>query len=109
MLLLVAKETNNKDEVWLTYENVEAWYGIKPKSAQKGLTELQKLGVLHRRPQVVKAPLSSTGKTVRMWYSLTGPYGHQARAALQKRASKERAKRLKREARAAKVVAKEKT
>jgi hypothetical protein len=101
MLLLVAKETNGKDEVWLTYDNAEEWYGIKPKSAQNGLTELVKLGVLHRRPQTIKAPLSGTGQTVRMWYSLTGRYGHQSRAALQKRAAKERQKRLKREARAA--------
>ena len=100
MLLLVAKETNGKDEVWLTYENAEEWYGIKPKSAQNGLTELQKLGILHRRTQVVKAPLSGHGQTVRMWYSLTGPYGHQSRAALQQRAAKERRKRLRREARA---------
>lgn len=108
MLLLVAKETNNKDEVWLTYENVEEWYGIKPKSAQNGLTELQKLGILRRRRQVIKAPLSSHGQTVRMWYSLTGPYGHQARAALQKRAAKERSKRLKRESRATAAAPREK-
>ncbi|NYF18459.1 hypothetical protein HDC37_003323 [Microbacterium sp. AK009] len=103
MLLLVAKETQGKDEVWLTYDNAEEWYGIKPKSAQNGLTELQKLGILHRRAEVVKAPLAAHGRTVRMWYSLTGPYGHQSRQALQNRAAKERRKRLKRDARAAAV------
>ncbi|MCT2085620.1 hypothetical protein M3D75_05780 [Microbacterium enclense] len=103
MLLLVAKETQGKDEVWLTYDNAEEWYGIKPKSAQNGLTELQKLGILHRRAEVVKAPLAAHGRTVRMWYSLTGPYGHQSRQALQNRAAKERRKRLKRDARATAV------
>jgi DNA-binding HxlR family transcriptional regulator len=98
MLLLVAKETQGKDEVWLTYDKAEEWYGIKPKSAQNGLTELQRLGILHRRTEVVKAPLAAHGRTVRMWYSLTGPYGHQSRQALQNRAAKERRKRLKRDA-----------
>ncbi|MFE6965655.1 hypothetical protein ACFVAJ_11090 [Agromyces sp. NPDC057679] len=101
MLLVVAKETNKKDEVWLTYDNVDEWYGIKPKSAQKGLTELQALGILSRRAEVVKAPLASHGRTVRMWYSLVGPYGHQARAAKQTLAKNERRKRLKFESKTA--------
>lgn len=107
MLLLVAKETQSKDEVWLTYDRVEDWYGIKPKSAQNGLTELRKMGLLHRRREEVKAPLSATGSTVRMWYSLTGPFGRQARIALQNRAAKERQKRLKNAARADVTTTKE--
>lgn len=89
MLLLLAKETNYKSEVWLTYDNAEKWYGIKPKSAQNGLAELERLGVVHRRPEKIKAPLSPTGSTVRMWYSLTGPYGYESRKALQARAAAE--------------------
>lgn len=99
MLLLVAKETQSKNEVWLTYDRLDDWYGIKSKSAQKGLTELRKAGLLHCRKEEVKAPLSATGSTTRMWYSLKGPFGRQARLALQSRAAKERRKRLKREAR----------
>lgn len=86
ILLVIAKETNQKDDVWLTYENMDDWYGIKPKSAQKGFKELSKLGIAHRRGQKIKAPLSPTGSSIQMWYSLTGPYGHQARRALQARA-----------------------
>lgn len=89
MLLLLAKETNYKSEVWLTYDNAEEWYGIKPKSAQNGLVELGRLGVVHRRTERIKAPLSPTGSTVRMWYSLTGPFGFEARKALQARAAAE--------------------
>lgn len=89
MLLLLAKETNYKSEVWLTYDNAEKWYGIKPKSAQNGLAELERLGVVHRRPEKIKAPLSPTGSTVRMWYSLAGPYGYESRKALQARAAAE--------------------
>ncbi|WP_424449859.1 hypothetical protein [Microbacterium arborescens] len=99
MLLLVAKETQHKDEVWLTYDRIEDWYGIKQKSAQNGLTELRKAGLLHRRTEEVKTSLSATGGTVHMWYSLTGPFGREARLALQNRAAKERKKRLKRAAR----------
>lgn len=94
MLLVVAKETNARSEVWFTYDNVREWYGITSKSAQKGMSELERLGVLRRRREFVKAPLSPTGSTTRMWYSLTGPYGHESRAALQRRAAKERKKRL---------------
>lgn len=94
MLLVIAKETNSKDEVWLTYDNCEEWYGIRSKSAQKGITELMGVGLLHRRTEMKKAPLSPTGRTTRSWYSLTGDLGHQARAAAQKVAAKETRKRL---------------
>jgi len=97
MLLVILKETNTPrtQEVWLTYENAEGWYGIKPKSAQNGLTELQELGLLTRRRETIKAPLSPTGKTFRTYYALTGPYAQSARAAARAKASKERLKRLK--------------
>ncbi|NQX34735.1 ArsR family transcriptional regulator [Herbiconiux sp. VKM Ac-2851] len=95
MLLVVAKETSNQDEFWLTYENAEPWYGIKPKSAQNGLDELRQLGLVHRRRQKIKAPLSPLGHTIRTYYSLTGDFGHQSRKALQKRAAKAFHKRQK--------------
>lgn len=97
MLLVILKETNTpkKQETWLTYENAEGWYGIKPKSAQNGLTELQTLGFLTRRRETIKAPLSPTGTTFRTYYALTGPYAQSARAAARANASKERLKRLK--------------
>jgi hypothetical protein len=89
MLLVVVKETNAKDEAWLTYDNCDEWYGVKAKSAQKGITELIKHGLLHCRSEPIKAPLSQTGKTTRSWYSLTGHFGHSARAAVQKQSAKE--------------------
>ena len=95
MLLVVAKETNGKSkEVWLTYAKTEPWYGIKDQTAQKGLKELEGWGLLHRRMEKIKAPLSPTGHTVRTWYSLTGPFGREARQAMQERAATERKKRL---------------
>lgn len=97
MLLVVLKETNTakNHEVWLTYDNIGEWYGIKPKSAQTGLTELYNLHMLDRRRQPIKAPLSPTGKTIRTYYSLTGPYAQAARAAARAKAARERQRRLK--------------
>lgn len=94
MLLVVAKETNAKSEVWLTYENAEKWYGIKPQTAKKGLKELEEDGLLHRRIEKIRAPLSPTGWTVRNWYSLTGDFGYLARRSLQTHAATERKNRL---------------
>jgi hypothetical protein len=54
MLLVVVKETNAKDEAWLTYENCDEWYGVKAKSAQKGITELIKHGLLNCRSEPIK-------------------------------------------------------
>ncbi|WP_284328795.1 hypothetical protein [Demequina litorisediminis] len=35
MLLVIAKETNSKEEVWFTYDGLEDWYGIKRKSPER--------------------------------------------------------------------------
>lgn len=89
VLLIVAKETSNQKERWLTYEKAKDWYGISPSTMQKGAKELEDLGLLARRPQTIKAPLSPTGSTTRWWYSLTGDYSYAARRASQARARKE--------------------
>lgn len=95
MLLVIAKETNSKKtkEVWLPYEHMPEWYGISAKSAQKGITELLAERLLKRRPDVRPAPLSPTGSTTHMYYSLTGVYGHTSRAARRKKAASARAER----------------
>jgi hypothetical protein len=96
MLLVVAKETNAKTDFRMTYSNAYEWFGIKPKTAQAGLGELERLGLVHQRAQVVKAGLSPTGQTVHMWYSLTGAFSYTERAALQRRTVRARARRLRR-------------
>ena len=90
MLLVVLKETNSAKahEVWLAYDHTDAWYGIKPKSAQNGLKELEDHGFLIRRRETITAPLSPTGKTTRIFYSLHGPYSQKERAALRAKAAK---------------------
>lgn len=96
MLLIIAKETSSKSEMYLPYSKARDWYGISPKSAQNGIANLESNGLLHRREEKIVAPLSPTGVSVRTWYSLTGDFGHEARRAQGARASKERKARLQR-------------
>lgn len=93
MLLVIAKETSNDPEMWMTYDRAKGWYGISAKSAQNGIDNLESLGLVHKRIESVKAPLSKSGWTTRTWYSLTGDFGHEARKAAQKRAADSRSKR----------------
>ena len=94
MLLIIAKETSHKPEMYVPYEYAPAWYGISPKTAQNGIRDLKELGLLHKRIEVIKAPLSGIGKTTRTYYSLTGDFGHEARTAQQRAARSDRASRL---------------
>lgn len=94
MFLLIAKETNGTKETHLTYTQIDAWYGIRQRTAQKGIAELLVHKLIYVRRERVPAPLSGVGYTITQHYSLTGHYGYQARAALRKRAQGERAKRL---------------
>lgn len=93
MLLIVAKETSNKREMWLPYDQAQDWYGLSSKTCQNGLKELDNLGLLHKRRESIKAPLSKIGITIRMHYSLTGDFGYEARSAMKTQAAKARAKR----------------
>lgn len=98
MLLVIAKETSYQKEFWFTYEQMEKWYGIKPGSVKNGVAELERLGLVFRRVQPIKAKLSRTGLTTKTWYSLTGEFGHDARKAVQAKTKRELTNRMKREA-----------
>jgi hypothetical protein len=74
VLLIVAKETTTKDEMYVTEDRVHEWYGISPNTLRKGVQGLERNGLLKRRPERRKAPLTSLGYTIRWWYSLTGPF-----------------------------------
>ena len=89
VFLVVAKETNGKPECWFTYDRMDEWYGLKPRTVQNGVKHLEKLGLLAIRSQTIEAPLSATGKTIRMHYSLTGVFGYLERKRLQATAQKE--------------------
>ena len=99
VLLIVAAETSNSDEVWLTYDRAADWYGLSAASFKNGTRDLEARGLLSRRPETIKAPLSPTGSATKWWYSLTGAYSSAARQAAQEAARKERAARTKKASR----------
>lgn len=94
MLLVIAKETSSKSEFRMTYANADEWFGITSKTAQNGIRNLEEAGLVRQRAVVVKAPLSPTGSTVQMWYSLVDSFSHGERKALRIRTRNERARRL---------------
>lgn len=96
MLLIIAAETSADEEVRLTADLTAEWYGISPWTVKTGIQELEKAGLLRRRPQQVKAKLSATGSTTHWWYSLTGAYSHTARTEARRLARTERATRQRR-------------
>lgn len=89
VLLLVAKETSYREECWFTYNRTNDWYGLKPRTVQKGVKDLRDAGLLLTREETVSAPLSAIGKTTQVYYSLSNEFSHASRSALQKLAQKE--------------------
>jgi hypothetical protein len=106
MLLIIAAETSAASEVRLTQDLTAQWYGISTSTMKTGIQDLESLGLVHRRPQQVKAKLSPTGATTHWWYSLTGAYSFTARAEARGRARTERAIRQRRQAKKATAATK---
>lgn len=77
-----------------TFDQIEQWYGIARRTAQKGIQELLAAVLLHARKKTVSAPLSATGKTTHIHYSPIGKYGHDTRADLRKHSRRSRDERL---------------
>lgn len=93
MLLIIAGETSDKDEVWLTNQDAAIWYGFSARSVEAGIENLRDEGLLTERVEWIKAPLSAVGATQRHWYSLTGGFSTAARASIQAVAKAELEKR----------------
>lgn len=81
VLLIILKETNGRDEVWLSREDMTEWYGISDRSVTRGLAELRVAKLLGERPVKVKAPMAPGGVTVRTHYWLVGAYSRASRDA----------------------------
>lgn len=103
VFLVVASETNGKKECWFTYELMDEWYGLKARTVQTGVKQLQDLGLLMVREEPFEAPLSATGMSTRRYYSLTGPFSYSAREKLRKIAQQETKDRAKKAASKTKV------
>ncbi|MHA7177320.1 hypothetical protein ACX80D_11745 [Arthrobacter sp. Sr24] len=95
MLLIIAKETNQKAEMYMTHADGLPWYGLKEGMVKDGLEELRKLDLLGERDEWTKAPLSDIGRTRRKYYWLTGEYSQESRQLARGAAKTERAARLK--------------
>lgn len=93
MLLIIAGETSDKDEVWLTNHDAAIWYGFSARSVEAGIENLRDEGLLTERVEWIKAPLSAVGATQRHWYSLTGVFSTASRASIQAVAKAELEKR----------------
>lgn len=94
MLLIIAKETSQNAEMYIPHEQGPDWYGISAGTVKNGLNNLREFGLLDQRDEWRKAPLSATGRTQRIWYSLTGEYSHGAREQQRRKSKTERAQRL---------------
>jgi hypothetical protein len=81
VLLVLLKETNDQEEIHLTYEQFDTWYGISASSAQKGLGELEDAGLVSVRPHRLKAAFSAKGFTLHLYYRLNGAFSTDARKA----------------------------
>ncbi|SQI28340.1 Uncharacterised protein [Rhodococcus coprophilus] len=92
MLLIIAKETSGGPERPIPFNRVAEWYGISSRTAQNGVAELEALGLVHKRYEVKDAPLSKTGSTTWIHYSLTGPFSYEARMLAQQAAQIARTK-----------------
>lgn len=89
VFLVVAKETSYQEECKFTYNRMDAWYGLKARTVQTGVKQLRDLGLLVTREETISAPLSATGKTIQVHYSLVGEFSRQSRMVMQKAAQAE--------------------
>lgn len=76
-LLLVALSL--RDGFVLPYDRAPEWYGISADSAERGLRELTKAGVLEYEQRWVKNHRSDTGWIEQRHYTLIGPFSGAAR------------------------------
>jgi hypothetical protein len=98
MLLIIAKETSQKAEMYIPHDQGPDWYGISAGTVKNGLKNLRDHDLLDERDEWRKAPLSATGRTLRIWYGLTGEYSHGAREQQRKKSKAERTQRITRTA-----------
>ena len=71
-MLLVALHERSTFE--LPTERVPEWYGWSADTAERGLSTLERLGLLTHTTRLKKAPLSPTGQTKVNRYSLQAPF-----------------------------------
>lgn len=88
MLFISLQATSAKASFYLPYDRAPQWYGVSGDTVQRGLRELRRAGLLREIFQKIAAPLSPTGTTTRVHYSLLGPFSTDARHKLQRATTK---------------------
>jgi hypothetical protein len=86
VMLLIALSL--PDGFHLAYGRAPAWYGVSVDSAEQGLRELRRAGLLSVRRSWFKTPRSATGWTEQLLYTLEGSFSQAER----KKASRFRGK-----------------
>lgn len=90
VLLVIAKETNQEEELRITHEQMAEWYGFSRSTVQKGLDDLRKWRLVSERVVTIKAPFSKVRTTTETYYSLPDEYSTLSRLAARAEAKKRR-------------------
>lgn len=90
VLLVIAKETNQKPSVRMTQDQMAEWYGFSRATVTKGLADLRKLGLLVEDVRWIPARLSKIRTTKEVWFSLAGDYSMEARKLARNNAERRR-------------------
>lgn len=89
MLLVHLAATQKSPTLMMSYEQADEWYGLSERTAERGIQELRRHGLLGERGQKVVEPRSPTRETVRYHRYLTGDFSTHGRKELQQQTRKE--------------------
>ncbi len=79
MLLIWLSATHREPAFSMTYEQTPQWYGLSERTAERGIQELLKVGLMTEVRQRVRAPRTSLGFTYVHHRMLTGDFSYSAR------------------------------
>ncbi len=79
MLLIWLSATHREPTFSMTYEQTPEWYGLSERTAERGIQELLKVGLMTEVRQRVRAPRTSLGFTFVHHRMLTGDFSYSAR------------------------------
>ena len=80
MFLVCLSETTQDSSFQVSQEQMQQWYGLSERTAERGYGELRAAKVLLEHKQMVNEPRSPTTRTARYHRALVAPYSTAARA-----------------------------
>lgn len=90
VLLILLKESNGRDWAELSVDRAQKYYGISRTTAEEGLSELRKLGLLVSTTRYVVDHDAAEGRRLTSLHVLQEPYSTKHRQSLQKAAQERR-------------------